>query len=166
MAQQDIFLSIVTAKAGLLKGESTDPAHTGEIGIDDWSWGMASPFESSGFAATGRVQIKPVSFTKRVDLSSTGLMSALRSNDTVKKAVLTMRKSGGVKPVNYFVITLENGRVLSYDVESRRDEHGVPALFEVVRLGFTRITIDYRAQDAKGAQLGAASYTDEISRPA
>jgi type VI secretion system secreted protein Hcp len=162
MAQQDIFLSIETVRAGALRGESSDPDHVGHIDVVEWSWGMASPTESGGFMATGRVQIHPVRFVKRADSASTGLMSALRSNDEIKKAVLTMRKAGGAKPVDYFTVTLEKGRVLTYEVRSQYDEHGVPALMETITLGFTRITVDYRGQERRGGGHATSSYSDEI----
>lgn len=165
MSQQDIFLSIVTQKGGPLKGESSDPAHAGEIEVIEWSWGMKSPFEAGGFMATGRVQVHPVRFVKRADSASTGLMAAMRQNDVIKKAVLTMRKSGGVKPVDYFKVTLEKGRILSYEVASQRDEHGIPSLIETLALGFTRIEVDYTGQQAQGGRAAASTYTDEISTP-
>jgi type VI secretion system secreted protein Hcp len=163
MSQQDIFLSLVTARGGPLKGESSDPGHLGEIDIIEWTWGMKVPTEAGSLLPTGRAQVFPVRFVKRADSSSTGLMSALRQNDLVKKAVLTMRKSGGVKPVDYFVVTLEKGRLLSYEVASQRDERGVPSLIETVSLGFLEITVDYTGQDPKGGKTASSTYSDQIS---
>lgn len=165
MALQDIYLKIETDRAGHIKGGSVDPEHVGEIDVVEWSWGMASRHEAGGFQPTGRVQIQPVRFVKRADPASTGLMSALRNNDRIKKAVLTMRKSGGPKPVDYFKVTLEKGRVLSYEVSSQRDERGVPSLMEVVTLGFTRITVDYRGQESAGGSGATSTYSDEILAP-
>jgi type VI secretion system secreted protein Hcp len=163
MAQQDIFLKVETTRAGALRGESTDPNHVGEIALVDWSWGMVSRTEAGSFQATGRAQVQPLRFVKRADAASTALMSALRSNDPVKKAVLTMQKSGGTSSVVYFVMTLERGRILSYDVRSERDEKGLPCVLEVFTMGFNRITVEYRGQDARGGGTAVSTYTDEIS---
>lgn len=163
MAQQDIFLKVETSRAGALRGESTDPNHAGEIALVDWSWGMAAASEAGSFRAAGRVQVQPVRFVKRADSSSTALMSALRTNDPIKKAVLTMQKSGGTSTVVYFSMTLERGRIMSYDVRSERDEKGLPTVLEVFTLAFNRITVEYRGQDARGAGTAVSTYTDEIS---
>jgi type VI secretion system secreted protein Hcp len=166
MAQSDIFLKIETARAGPLRGETSDPEFDGQIDVVDWAWGMHSPVQAGGFTASGRVQIKPVTIRKRADSASTALMSALRSNDVVRKAVLSVRKAGGSKPVVCFTVTLEKGRILSYDVSSGIDAQGAPTLLETLTLGFTKITVDYIGQDARGGRTAASSYSDEISTPA
>ncbi|MBX9638988.1 MAG: type VI secretion system tube protein Hcp [Mycobacteriaceae bacterium] len=165
MAQQDIFLKISTDAAGPLKGESTDPDHVGDISIIGWHWGMKSPRDAHTFQATGKTQIQPITVRKYADTASTGLMSALRRNDGIKKATLAVRKASGTKPVDYFVINLEKGRLLSYDVQSERDEKGAPVLLETIEIGFTRITIEYKAQEAKGGGLATSTFQDEIAAP-
>ena len=90
MAQRDIFLRIEGSRQGLLRGESQDKSHPGEIDVISWSWGMDSPGDAFGLP-TGRTNVELLRVAKRVDSASTALMSALRANEPIRKAVLTVR---------------------------------------------------------------------------
>ena len=54
---------------------------------------------------------------KRVDSASTALMLALRTNEPIQKAVLTLRKAGKSQ-VEYLKVTIEQGRVTSLTVDA------------------------------------------------
>ena len=83
-----MFLMVKGARHGLIKGESQDDKHKGEIEVVSWSWGMqARPRLGSG-TATGRATINDLKIVKRVDSASMALMSALRTNEPIQKAVL------------------------------------------------------------------------------
>ncbi|MCX7249924.1 MAG: type VI secretion system tube protein Hcp, partial [Burkholderiales bacterium] len=56
MAQRDIFLRIEGSRQGLLRGESQDASHPGEIDVMSWSWGMDSPGDAFGLP-TGRTNV-------------------------------------------------------------------------------------------------------------
>ena len=64
---------------------------------------------------------------KRVDSASTALMAAMRNNELIKKAVLTVRKAAAT-PLEYFKITIQNGRITLFDVQP--NERRAPGLIE------------------------------------
>ena len=95
MSQKDMFLKLESKRGGAVKGESEDPVHPAEMVVLGFSWGMTSTV-STGFAGkeTKPAQLE-LRIVKRVDSASTGLMSIMKTNDEIKKAVLTVRKAGG-----------------------------------------------------------------------
>lgn len=162
MAKSDMFLRVESARAGRVSGESRDPGHTDEIDLESWSWGMSTPTGVGG-ASTGRTTIESLNVVKRADKASTALMSMLRTNDVVKKAVLSVRKASGGTPIDYFIVTIERGRVCGYRVDSGVSEEGAPVLFETVQFSFQAITVDYHAQTAKGLKAGGSSFSADLT---
>ena len=106
-----MFLKIDGTRQGAIKGEARDAGHNDEIDVLGWTWGMEGNLVHG--QVTAKTAVRELKITKRVDKATTGLMSALRSNEVIKKAVLTVRKSGGTDPVEYYTITLEKGRITS-----------------------------------------------------
>ena len=71
-----------------------DDKHKGEIEVLSWSWGMQGKASLGGGAASGKATIRELKIVKKVDKASTALMGALRTNEVIKEAVLTLRKAG------------------------------------------------------------------------
>jgi type VI secretion system secreted protein Hcp len=159
MALVDMFLRLESARAGPVKGEAQDAEHGGEIDVVDWSWGMDTAGGMGGKGAGLKSALKELRIVKRVDAASTGLMSVMRTNDLVKKAVLTVRKAGS-RPVDYFIVTVENGRITQYEVAS--DSAAGVAMTERIALAFERITVEYRMQDEKGGRKGGSTFSAEV----
>lgn len=157
MAKGDIVLKIEGAKTGLIKGESASPDFPDAIDIREWSWGMAGQSGLSGAGTAGKTALHELRLTKHVDRASTALMSVMRSNEQVKKAVLTVRKAGGGKPVDYLVVTIERGRLTAFDIAT--EAPGSPELVERLSIAFEKIEVAYKAQDSKGAQTAASTFT-------
>jgi type VI secretion system secreted protein Hcp len=155
----DMFLMVKGAKRGLIKGESQDPDHKDEIEVLRWTWGMQARPSLGGGGATGKATVNDLKIVKRVDSASTPLMSALRTNEPIQKAVLTLRKAGE-HPLEYLKITIEQGRVTALTVEAG-DPAGGADLFENLSLSFNKITVEYVPQGKDGRALGAMTYTDE-----
>jgi type VI secretion system secreted protein Hcp len=88
-------------------------------------------------------------------------MVALRTNELIVKAVLTLRKAGKT-PLEYLTITIEQGRVTSLTIEAG-DKAGSPDLFEQVSFSFNKITVEYVPQGKDGQALGGMTYTDQWS---
>jgi type VI secretion system secreted protein Hcp len=165
MALDDIFLKIETKQQGPIKGESADKSHQGEIDVLSWSWGMKG--NVNAFAeVTGRSTVQEMQILKRIDLSSTALMSALRNNDEIKKATLVVRKAGGANPLEYLKIIMEKARVTF--VELRGGDHGAepPGILEEIRIGFQKIAVEYQAQAGVGGSKGTTSFETEVLPPA
>ena len=112
----DMFLLVKGAQHGLIKGEAQDEQHKAEIEVLSWSWGMQGRATLGGGAATGKATMHDLKIVKRVDSASTALMQALRTNEPIQKAVLTLRKAGK-SPLEYLKVTIEQGRVTSLTVD-------------------------------------------------
>ena len=159
MAKADMFLKVDGAKQGPIKGESSDSRHADEIEVSGWSWGMDNNGTAFG-AATARTSLQELIIRKRVDSASTGLMSALRGNEVIKKAVLSVHKAGGKAPVAFLTITLEKARIVSHRVGSAIDDE--PALTEELRIAFFKVQVEYRSQDGSGAGKGVNTFETEV----
>ena len=157
----DMFLSVSGAKSGQIAGEAQDHKHKNEIEVLAWSWGMQGKTSLGGGLATGKATIRELRISKKLDKSSTALMSALRTNELIKKAVLTVRKFGK-NPLEYFKITIEDGRVSAFDIEAG-DAAGNAALLERVSFTFNKISVEYTPQGQDGLPLGATSFEDTWS---
>lgn len=159
MAQGDMFLRVEGSKQGLIKGEASDAAHSSEIDLLSWSWGMDGSVGAFG-QSTARTTLQELVVHKRVDTASTALMSALRNNEIIKKAVLTARKAGGDGPLEYFRMTMEKARITAIRVDG---QDGSPELHEQVHLAFWKVQIEYLPQDRTGGSRGTHSFEAEVS---
>ena len=158
MAKVDMFLKVEGAKSGAIKGETSDSDRKDEIDVVGWSWGMRAHTDLAGGAATGKASMRELSVRKKVDCASTALMGALRNNEPIKSAVLTIRKAGS-KPIDYVKITLENGHVTSIDVESGDD--AAPEPVERITLSFQKIQVEYVPQGEDGQPRGSMLFEAE-----
>ena len=161
MAKGDMFLSLDTAKAGLIKGEADDTVHGGEIEISGWSWGMQYPEELRSGGRTGRASLRALCVSKATDSASTGLMATMYTNDRIKKAVLSVRKSSGAKAIDYFVITLKDAFITRFEIEY--SDAPVPGMVERIELRFAAIDVTYAPQSDKGQKAGSTSWNAEIA---
>ena len=157
----DMFLMVKGAKHGVIKGESTDQKHKDEIEVLRWTWGMQAKPSLGGGGASGKASVNDLKIVKRVDRASTALMQALRVNEVIQQAVLTIRKAGD-HPLEYLKITIEDGRVTGLNVEAG-DLAGGSTLLENVSLSFNRISIEYTPQGKDGQGLGSTIFEDQWS---
>jgi type VI secretion system secreted protein Hcp len=155
-----MFLSVRGAKSGKIRGEAHDRSgHKDEIEVLGWSWGMQGKPSLGGGGTSGKATVRELRITKRVDRASTALMAALRTNELIKEATLTLRKMGH-RPLEYLTIKIQEGRVTSFDLEAG-DATNAPALFERVSFSFSKISIQYTPQAEDGSAEGATSFDDE-----
>jgi type VI secretion system secreted protein Hcp len=155
----DMFLLVNGARSGAIKGEAQDQAHKGEIEVLSWSWGIQARSSLGQGVAIGKASMHDLKIVKRVDSASTALMSALRSNEEIKKGVLTLRKAG-TSQLEYLKITIEQGRVTSLNIQGG-DGHGGADLLEQVTFSFNKITVDYVPQGKDGQALGGTQFSDQ-----
>ena len=157
-----MFLSVKGEKHGQINGESQDHGgHKGEIEVLGWSWGMQGRPSLGGGSASGKATIRELKIVKRVDRASTALMGALRTNEVIKTAVLTLRKLG-MTPLEYLKITIEEGRVVSVEIEAG-DIAGSPTLVERVSFSFNKIEVEYTPQGEDGQAQGSTTFQDQWS---
>ncbi len=155
----DMFLAVKGAKHGQINGESQDGQHKGEIEVLSWSWGMQGKPSLSTGATSGKATMRELRITKRVDKASTALMLALRTNEPIKEALLTVRKSGKGQ-LEYLKIKIEDGRVVSLDLEAG-DLSGSATIIERVSFSFNKIGVEYTGQGPTGQSLGSSLFEDE-----
>jgi type VI secretion system secreted protein Hcp len=154
----DMFFKVKGAKHGDINGEALDQKHKNEIEVLSWSWGMQGKPSLGGGSASGKATMRELRIVKKVDKASTALMSALRTNELIKEATLTLRKVGTSK-LEYFKIKIEDGRVMSLDVEAG-DKDGKPALYERVSFSFNKISVEYTPQGGDGMPQGSTTFED------
>jgi type VI secretion system secreted protein Hcp len=158
----DMFLMVKGAQHGLIKGEAEDKDHNGEIEVLSWSWGMQGKASLGGGVATGKATMRDLRIVKHVDSASTALMQALRTNEQIQKAVLTLRKAGKT-PLEYMKITIEQGRVMALDVDAG-DTQGSATLVEKVSFSFNKISVEYTPQGKDGQPKGSMTFEDQWSQ--
>jgi type VI secretion system secreted protein Hcp len=158
MATSDIFLSVETATKGVLKGESRDSQHENSIDVLDWSWGMRAQTAMGAGGKAPKASLNELLVTKRVDSASTALMGAVRNNEPIKKALLTVRKAGPAeKALEYLRVTIENARITSLDVSSG-EEHAI----ERLTFAFNKIKVEYTPQGDDGRMRGASTFETQL----
>jgi len=158
----DMFLAVRSARAGDIKGEAVATDHGEEIVVHGWTWGMtqqvaaAAPTGGGGSArqAGQRRSLRPLTVYKRLDKATTSLMAVLGNNDSVRTAILTMRKAGEGQQ-DFFKVTLTDGRVVDLDYVADADGNVV----EQVTFAFAKIEVEYRPQTGTGARAGATTFT-------
>jgi type VI secretion system secreted protein Hcp len=155
----DMFLMVKGAKHGVIKGEAQDDKHKDEIQVLRWSWGMTAHPPTATGGAFGRATIHDLKIVKRVDKASTPLMIALRFNEEIQKAVLTLRKAGGSQ-LEFLKITIEGGRVTSIKIDVGEPEGGAE-IFEHVTFSFNKIEVEYVPQGKSGGAEGSLTFQDQ-----
>jgi type VI secretion system secreted protein Hcp len=161
MAKGDMQLRIEGKSTGVIRGESNVASHVGEIEVKAWSWGMSAASGLGGTGTASRAALSEIRITKGVDSASTALMSVMRNNEQIKKAVLSIRKSGGTPAIDYLVITIERGRITALDIGNQTPDS--PELVEHLSIAFEKIDVAYSTQDEKGGKKAASSFTAEIT---
>jgi type VI secretion system secreted protein Hcp len=156
-----MFFKVKGAKHGPINGEAQDDKHKNEIEVVAWSWGMQGKSSIGGGSATGKATIRELRIVKHVDKASTALMGALRTNEVIKEGILTLRKTGTSK-IEYFKITISDGRVMSLDIDAG-DASGASEVLERVSFSFNKIAIEYTPQGADGMPQGATTFEDQWS---
>jgi type VI secretion system secreted protein Hcp len=88
-------------------------------------------------------------------------MLALRTNEPIQKAVLTLRKAGKGQ-LEYFKITIEQGRVTSLTIEAG-SATGSPEVVEKVSFSFNKLEVEYVPQGKDGQVQGSMLFSDQWS---
>jgi type VI secretion system secreted protein Hcp len=131
-------------------GESKDKTHAKDIDVLSWSWGMSNSGSAhvGGGAGSGKVNVQDVSVTKYIDSSSPKLMLSCCDGTHFTTAALTVRKAGGVSPVEYVIIKMEEVLITSVTTGG---SGGEDRLTENVGLNFAKVKVEYTPQNDKGA---------------
>ena len=68
-----------------------------------------------------------------------------------------MRKAGGAQ-IDYFTLTIERGRITSFEVGSPSG----PELIEQLSIAFEKIEVQYFEQNEKGGRKGGSTFNTEV----
>lgn len=150
MALGDYYLQIEG-----IKGETETQGFKEQMQIESFSFGAANSGSSQAGtgAGSGKVSIQDFSFTIANGKASPQLFLACAKGNHIKKAVLTMRKSGGGvggqdTPYNFQVITF--GDLVISSFHTGGSAHGDPIPTESCSFNFTTIEYEYLQQKADG----------------
>jgi type VI secretion system secreted protein Hcp len=133
-----------------ITGESQDEKHKGEIDLLDVTFHMSNP-EGAGYGGgigAGKVDFNHISISKRIDFATCNLMGVCASLKHIPKGVITIRKAGGDKPVDYMIITIEEVGVVGYAPSGLASGDGT----EHLDLTFSKFKMQYTSQSEKGAK--------------
>lgn len=144
----DMFLKITD-----VRGESKDKEHKDEIAIESFSWGATQLGTSSHGtgAGAGKVSMNDFHFVMRNNSASPTLFLFCANGKHLKEAKLTCRKAGG-KQEKFLEVTMSDVLVSSFQTGGSGAGE-VP--MDQISLNYSKIEIDYLAQDEKGITKSA-----------
>ena len=127
-----------------IKGESTDEKHRDTIEIESFSWGATN----SGSVAKAIT----LSLGKRIDKSSPMLFLACAKGEHIPQATLICRKTTGDGKQDYYVITLSDILVSSYQSGGGGGSGGTvdTTPTDEISFNYNKIKIEYSRTDATG----------------
>jgi type VI secretion system secreted protein Hcp len=133
-----------------IDGEATDEAHTDEINILNYNWGVSNPTTVTlgGGTSAGKVSVQDLVVSKFMDKASPNLMKRCCSGEIIKSGVLTVQRAGGDK-TQALVFELEQILVSSYQTSGDADSGQLP--IESATLSFNKVKYKYTSQDKDGA---------------
>jgi type VI secretion system secreted protein Hcp len=132
-----------------VEGESLDKIYEGKIDVLGWSWGMSQ----SGTAhlgsgqGGGKVSVRDLSFTHYTDKASGTLMKFCCDGKHILKGKLIVRKAAGDKPLEYYIIELEDIIVSNISSGGTGSQD---RLTENVTLNFRKFHMKYKMQEENG----------------
>jgi len=153
----EYFLHLQTKRAGKIKGEATAEGHGDDIIVSSWNWGLSSGAALGDSRVHTRRSYTALNIVKQIDSASTGLMSALATNDEVKEARLALRRAGGEQEA-YLTLTLRGARVTALQHVGLDDG----STHETLSLAFTEVEVEYRPQKSSGQRSGASTFVDQL----
>jgi len=132
-----------------VQGESTVKGFEGKIDVQSFSFGVSNT-GTAGMglgAGAGRANVSDVSIGKLVDKATPTLYKFCFSGKHFDKGVLTVRKAGGDKPVEY--LKYEFNEVFITSIQTS-DSAGGGIASESVTMNFTKLKMTYNVQEKTG----------------
>jgi type VI secretion system secreted protein Hcp len=132
-----------------LDGESATSGFEKQIDVLSWSFGatQTGSMAFGGGGGSGKVSVGDLNITKRFDKASPKLFEALGTGKHIKEAILTLKKAGGDKAVEYLNYKISDILISSVQWGGASDGE-YPT--EQVSINFAKIEIVYTEQDDKG----------------
>ena len=143
VAASDMFLKMTN-----VVGESTDSKHKGEIDVLSWSWGASTGTGRTNRGTVASACIQDLALMKTIDSSSPALIRMAVLGEVAAEATLTVRKSGGDQPSDFFILKMTNVSVSSFQTSASGGEF---QLNESVVLHFDQLKGEYKQQKPDGS---------------
>lgn len=144
-----------------VQGESSIKQNA--IDIDSWTFGMAQT--GAGHVATGsgagKVSVQDIHVNKSACKVSPTLMLKCCEGSHIKKAKITCRKAGGTKPLDYYVVELEDIFISSVQTMG---SNGADLVSESLSIHFSAFKVIYTPQTATGAGAGPVEVAWDVSK--
>ena len=146
----DMFLEIVTKKGGKVRGESLDSVYKGEIPVEKFEMGVASPADYDK-SKTGRITLEHVKFDFPASIASKTLFQTLCTNDEIKTATLTVRRPGADASRIFFQWRFNDARLVSYKMTGEKEE-----TTDSITVAYSGVEISYRQHHRDGKVDGSS----------
>jgi type VI secretion system secreted protein Hcp len=120
------------------------------IDIESWSFGATqtgTAHRNTGGGA-GKVNVQDVHVMKMADKASPTLLKKCCEGEHIKKGKITCRKAGGKKPVDYFVLEMEDIIITSLQ---NSGSNGADLVTESLSLSFGMFKQIFTEQKADGS---------------
>lgn len=134
-----------------IPGESLDEKHLGEIAVLT----IQQNIDHAGTALPSAT----LAITKLVDRASPALAKATMTGKSLAQIILTVRKAGTDRLLDYYIVTLDNAVAVIVDQASNEG-----LLSETVTFSASKITWTYVPQKADGNAGDPVSETASVSR--
>jgi type VI secretion system secreted protein Hcp len=137
-----------------IDGEATLAGHENEIEVSSFSLGatQSGTGGKAGGLSSGKASVHDLTIHKWVDKSTPLLFKYCATGEHIDDALLTVRKAGGGKVLDYFKINLKEVMITSVHTGKVQEDDRVE---ETITLNFVEIKQEYTPQTGKGAGGGA-----------
>jgi type VI secretion system secreted protein Hcp len=153
----DVYLDVQAKRAGKIRGEAAASGFEGDIIVSRWSWGVEATSAAGSARALARRAYDRLVIIKSIDSATTGLLSALATNDELRDVRLAMRRAGEGQS-EFFTLRLKAARLVDLDLTT--DEQG--STQEQLAFTFTEVEVEYRPQLGTGLRGGSFTFNDRI----
>jgi type VI secretion system secreted protein Hcp len=157
--QVDIFAKITGYSTGVVKGESFDSVHKGEIDVDSFVWSISQPFDLSSGLASGKRQYSAFTFAMRTQNASAMIMKMVMNGEHIKEMVITCRKAGKEQQ-EYLVYKFNECLISKVENGYQGTDQLVPA--DHVSVVFRKVQCTIKTQNPDGTLGGAFVAVDEL----
>jgi type VI secretion system secreted protein Hcp len=133
-----------------VEGESTDKAHSKEIVLDSFSFGMSQTLSaptSTGGASVGKVTFSDTAITAKISKVSPQLYLNAAGGTRIKSALITVRRPNDRSGGDFYTVKLED--VLLTSLKTGGNSGDTPT--ETLTMNFGKVIWTYRPQKADGS---------------
>lgn len=159
------FLKMKGKRQGDIKGESTIQGYKDWIEVQSYSWGtdakVSHSVSTSGALSAGRADSRKLSISKKLDIASTGLITACIQHEHLETCTLHVCRQVNKTLECILAVDLKEGLVASYDTDGSTGDVDVGEKIEIV---FAEIEFVYTRFDSGGKKIGNNMATWSFAR--